>query len=235
MAHQDQQFQLLVACVFLNRTKGDRAIPVARRFLDQYPTPEELSTASYATIKVFFEHLGLPRRATWLIELAKEWLKNPPQAGRLWQKIWDGAVIFESEVAHLKGVGPYANDAWRIFCKDKMYEKAGVKKVKQEWRTVKPKDKELRSYLIWRWAKEGFDWDPETGMAIPKAPNDDLNLALSRLTLSDSSTSCRPKVVRVYWQGGSLTIPKRILDKAKSFDTGVKTTEDCYVDEINSL
>ncbi|PMD13240.1 hypothetical protein NA56DRAFT_651933 [Hyaloscypha hepaticicola] len=83
MAHQDQQFQLLVVCIFLNRTKGDRAIPVARRFLDQYPTPEELLTISNATIKVFFEYLGLSGRTAWLIELAKEWLKNPPQAGRL--------------------------------------------------------------------------------------------------------------------------------------------------------
>jgi len=52
MAHQDQQFQLLVVCGFLNRTKGDRAIPVACRFLDQYPTPEELSTASRSWVLV---------------------------------------------------------------------------------------------------------------------------------------------------------------------------------------
>ena len=128
MAHQDQQFQLLVVCIFLNRTKGDQAIPVARRFLDQYPTPESLSTASYTTIEVFFEHLGFSKRAASLIELAKEWLKTPPQVGRLWQKTWNGAVTFESEVAHLKSVGEYANDAWRIFCKDKIYEKAGIKR-----------------------------------------------------------------------------------------------------------
>ena len=67
-------------------------------------------------------------RRACLIELAKEWLKTPPQAGRLWQKIWDGAVIFESEVVYLKGVGLYAKDDWRIFCKDKMYERLGSRR-----------------------------------------------------------------------------------------------------------
>ncbi|KAN0064222.1 hypothetical protein ACQY0O_003389 [Thecaphora frezii] len=33
-----------------------------------------------------------------------------------------------------------------------------------EWKKVLPLDKELRAYLIWRWAKEGFEWHPERGV-----------------------------------------------------------------------
>ena len=50
-----------------------------------------------------------------------------------------------------------------------MYEKAGMKVMESEWKSVKPKDKELRSYLTWRWAKDGYDWDPETGVAIERS------------------------------------------------------------------
>lgn len=56
----------------------------------------------------------------------------------------------------------YVSDAWRIFCRDIMYEKAGMRVMESEWKAVKPKDKELRSYLRWRWYKEGYDWDPVT-------------------------------------------------------------------------
>jgi adenine-specific DNA glycosylase len=141
------QFQLLVVCIFLNKTKGDHAIPASRRLLSQYPKPEILANACYDDIKIFFQNIGLIRRARWLIQLSKEWLINPPQAGKIRKKLRNGSIQFESEVAHLHGVGPYANDAWRIFCKDKMYEKAGIKVLGSEWKTVKPKDKELRSYL----------------------------------------------------------------------------------------
>lgn len=33
-----------------------------------------------------------------------------------------------------------------------------------EWKSVMPLDKELRAYLIWRWAKEGCVWDPIRGV-----------------------------------------------------------------------
>lgn len=77
----------------------------------------------------------------------------------------------EWEVAHLPGVGAYALDSWRIFCLDefrkgsletKAAEGAGEGQLNnhenEEWRRVVPKDKELRAYLRWRWAKEGVRW-----------------------------------------------------------------------------
>lgn len=76
----------------------------------------------------------------------------------------------EWEIAHLPGVGAYALDSWRIFCRDEFRrsavssnmvgEKGKEEQVEQEeeWRRVVPKDKELRAYLRWRWAKEGMRW-----------------------------------------------------------------------------
>ncbi|SNX86766.1 uncharacterized protein MEPE_05475 [Melanopsichium pennsylvanicum] len=37
-------------------------------------------------------------------------------------------------------------------------------KIEPEWKSVMPLDKELRAYLIWRWAKEGQVWDPLDGL-----------------------------------------------------------------------
>jgi len=69
-----------------------------------------------------------------------------------------------SEVAYFKGVGRYASDAWRIFCKDRLYREAGwgfggV----EEWRVVVPLDKELLAYLEWRWAREGEKVQEDVG------------------------------------------------------------------------
>ncbi|KFX96521.1 hypothetical protein O988_05269 [Pseudogymnoascus sp. VKM F-3808] len=57
-------FQLLVVCTFLNKTKGERAIAAARRLLIQYPKPEILAKASYDDIKIYFQNIGLLRRAS---------------------------------------------------------------------------------------------------------------------------------------------------------------------------
>ncbi|KAL4919226.1 hypothetical protein BDW62DRAFT_179700, partial [Aspergillus aurantiobrunneus] len=64
---------------------------------------------------------------------------------RTYKKYRIGVVLFESEVAHLAGVGTYANDAWRIFCKDQMYGRHGAED--PEWKRVKPKDPYLRAYI----------------------------------------------------------------------------------------
>ncbi|OBT40500.1 hypothetical protein VE00_07871 [Pseudogymnoascus sp. WSF 3629] len=215
-------FQLLVVCIFLNKTKGDRAIPAARSLLLQYPKPEILANASYDEIKIYFRDLGLLRRAWWLIELSKIWLIDPPQAGKIRNKMWGGSIQAESEVAHLKGVGLYASDAWRIFCKDNMYEKAGMKVMESEWKIVKPKDKELRSYLTWRWAKEGYDWDPETGVATERSlETGDCDRGMSCLTIDDSKGDRRLQQV-----------PLGCVLKGKAEGEPVATISDIATDEL---
>ena len=74
-----------------------------------------------------------------------------------------GARPFKSEIAHLKGVGPFANDAWRIFCRDSLYENAVDSITIPEWKKVVPTNKGLIAYLHYRWDKEGFIWDERTG------------------------------------------------------------------------
>ncbi len=93
--------------------KGDRAIPQVRRFLQKFPDPQSLAQANYSETVPFFEKLGLLRRTRWVIELAKQWLTDPPVPDVVRKKLYGGKVRFESEVAHLKGVGTYASDAWR--------------------------------------------------------------------------------------------------------------------------
>jgi hypothetical protein len=64
------------------------------------------------------------------------------------------------EIAHLPGMGPYALDSYRIFCRDRLRE---VEEGEPEWKRVLPLDKDLKPYLKWRWAQDGWDWDELTG------------------------------------------------------------------------
>lgn len=51
---------------------------------------------------------------------------------------------------------------------DRMEERSlpepGQEQETPEWKKVMPLDKELRRYLIWRWARDGVRWDPERGV-----------------------------------------------------------------------
>ena len=57
-------------------------------------------------------------------------------------------------------MGPYANDAWRIFCKDHLYGR--VNPAEAEWKRVTPSDKQLAAYLKWRWEEESKRNDVQT-------------------------------------------------------------------------
>ena len=91
------------------------------------------------------------------------------------------------EIAHLPGVGPYALDSWRMFGRDALVGKysehsipafhpndsendnEGSKRAEkpeereEEWKRVIPGDKDLRAWMIWRWKKEGFEYDVLAG------------------------------------------------------------------------
>ncbi|EOD53174.1 putative methyl- binding domain-containing protein 4 protein [Neofusicoccum parvum UCRNP2] len=106
-----EQFRFLMATILLNRTHGDRALPV-------------------------FDE-----------------------------------VMPDLEVAHLGGLGPYAYDSWRIFCRDVLlgladdWDGAGATEpdFEPEWTRVHPVDKELSAFVRWMWLKRGWCWDPDTG------------------------------------------------------------------------
>ncbi|KAI5853906.1 DNA glycosylase [Tricharina praecox] len=173
---RDNPFHLLISTTFLNRTKGSVARPLLDKFLSLYPTPEILSTAPQADLETLLQPIGLYRvRAERLIKMATEWLVNPPGAA---EKVLYNYPAKDTppfpipgreprgvemkmkwEIAHLPGVGAYALDSWRIFCRDAL--RGGVKGGDEEWRSVVPKDKELRAYCRWMWAKDGVVWEEE--------------------------------------------------------------------------
>lgn len=190
-------FQLLIAVIFLNKTRGSVAMPVFYDLITRLPTPADLAAAKHEDIVSVFQHLGLQNmRATKCINLAKTWLENPPVKGKRYRRLHypnkndgkdieinEGPISDEDErvaweVGHLAGIGSYAIDSWRIFCRDELrglptglperselVRDAVAREVElgKEWTRVLPSDKELRAYLKWRWLRLGFEWDPVSG------------------------------------------------------------------------
>lgn len=220
-------FRLLIATIFLNRTRGPVAIPVLFRLFDIYPTVQDMATAQHAEIVQLIHGLGFQnQRATKFIALARKWLESPPVRGRRYRKLnyprkRDGADLAPGEaiddeldelgyvyndeteqkleqsrqtrvaweIAHLPGVGAYAIDSWRIFCRDNLRHHSYAQsactastttttgstpteklKYEPEWKRVLPQDKELRAYLFWKWLREGWVWNCETGRRIKATP-----------------------------------------------------------------
>lgn len=182
-------FRLLIATIFLNRTRGGVAIPVMFQVFEQYPTVEAMAGADLEDLVSMIHCLGFQnQRAKKCIELAKTWLAAPPTKGKRYRKLHyprklDGRDVGRDEciddddprvaweIAHLPGIGAYAIDSWRIFCRDELRGLATDWKgtgatapdFTPEWKSVLPTDKELRAYLTWMWLKEGWEWNRETG------------------------------------------------------------------------
>jgi methyl-CpG-binding domain protein 4 len=185
-------FRLLLACIFLNKTRGSVALPVFYDLMTRYPTPSALADANFKDVVDVIQHLGLQnQRANTCINLAKAWLEREPVKDKRWRVLHypsrgDGKdlkpdeVIDDKdervawEVGQLPGVGVYAIDSWRIFCRDelrglptglpnKVTEETKDEEIRKEWTRVLPLDKELRAYLRWRWLRNGIVWDPLTG------------------------------------------------------------------------
>ncbi|KMU77232.1 hypothetical protein CISG_06076 [Coccidioides immitis RMSCC 3703] len=149
-------FRLLIATIFLNRTRGEAAIPVLYDVFENYPTIGSLADADVDGLVAMIRKLGFQNaRANKCISIAKLWMVSPPVKGKRFRKLHypdksDGLDIKPGEsiddedtriaweIAHLPGIGAYAID-------------------------MRPKDKELRAFLTWMWLKEGWVWNPETG------------------------------------------------------------------------
>ena len=182
-------FHLILAVVFLNKTKGTLAIPIFRTIIKQYPTPADLAVATLDDLIPIIRHLGFQnKRAKKLIAIGQCWNVDPPQRERrhrtrnyplhgAHRNIKKEEILKDSdsrvaafEIAHVPGTGDYAWDSWRIFCRDRLrglssgWNGQGSGPLFQpEWKRVLPRDKELRAFLRWMWLKEGWAWDPLTG------------------------------------------------------------------------
>lgn len=182
-------FRLLIATIFLNRTRGGVALPVLFEVFERYDTKEAMAAADLSEFVSMIRCLGFQnQRAKKCIALARTWLNEPPTPKKRYRKIHypresDGRNVGRDEcidqedlrvaweIAHLPGVGAYSLDSWRIFCRDELRQLAsdwkGTDAIEvgfvPEWKCVLPQDKELRAYLTWMWLKEGWVWDPNTG------------------------------------------------------------------------
>ncbi|OQE32417.1 hypothetical protein PENFLA_c001G04190 [Penicillium flavigenum] len=182
-------FRLLIATIFLNRTRGGVALPVLFKVFERYPTIEAMAEADLPEFVSMINCLGFQnQRARKCITLAQTWLSDPPHKSKRYRKLHyprklDGRNVGREEcideedlrvaweIAHLPGVGAYSLDSWRIFCRDELRGKASDWKGTDateigfvpEWKCVLPHDKELRAYLTWMWLKEGWIWDYNTG------------------------------------------------------------------------
>ena len=185
-------FRLLIAVIFLNKTRGSVALPVFYQLMERYPTPADLAAAKQEDVVEIIQHLGLQnQRAKKCINLAKAWLERPPERGKRYRvlhypkkddgkDVRPGDIIDEEdkrvawEIGQLPGIGVYAIDSWRIFCRDELRglptglpkeltPEAKKEELQKEWTRVLAGDKELRAYLRWRWLRNGWEWDPVTG------------------------------------------------------------------------
>lgn len=175
---QDSLYALVVQVILWNQTHGKAARPVLFKILSLYPTPFHLSQANLGELIEILQPLGLHNvRAKRLIALAEAWVVAPPCKERRYRRLHYpdrgcgiGVKPEETlgmdderegwEIAHLPGMGPYALDSYRIFYRDRLREVEGGE---PEWKRVLPLDKDLRPYLKWRWAQDGWDWNELTG------------------------------------------------------------------------
>ena len=61
-------WKLLIATIFLQRTGGERAVPLAVHFLDRWTTPEEVLQAPREELSDFLQPLGLNNRRARVIQ-----------------------------------------------------------------------------------------------------------------------------------------------------------------------
>lgn len=175
---RDSLYALVVQVILWNQTHGSAARPVLFQILTLYPTPFHLSQAKLDELTLILQPLGLHNiRAKRLTALAEAWLAAPPCKERRYRRLHypdrgrgldvkvNEILGLEDEregweIAHLPGMGPYALDSYRIFYRDRLRE---VTDGDPEWKRVLPLDKDLRPYLKWRWAQEGWEWNEVTG------------------------------------------------------------------------
>ncbi|KAK3276751.1 hypothetical protein CYMTET_15201, partial [Cymbomonas tetramitiformis] len=113
-------WKLLLSCMMLNQTGRRQVDRVLWRLFHRFPSASCLAQAAASEVEELVMPLGLHRkRAQMLIKFSQQYLQGD------WQ-----------EARELHGIGKYADDAYRIFCKG-------------EWKDSQPDDHALNWYHQW--------------------------------------------------------------------------------------
>ncbi|OCT46604.1 5-Methylcytosine G/T mismatch-specific DNA glycosylase [Cladophialophora carrionii] len=244
-------FRLLIATIFLNKTPGERAMPVFYQLMSRYPTPTDLANAEVSDVTSIIYELGFQnQRARKCVAMSKVWLEKPPERGKRYKKqnyplkgdgrdVGNGEVLDDNdgrvawEISHLPGLGPYSHDSWRMFCRDKLRNLAknwngegaeNPASFEPEWKRVVPLDKELRAWLTWMWLKEGWVWNKETG-ARTKASEELMSMASGGGIVVEEKDSDHLTVKTVAGDDlRSLKAQKKVESTAGDFLPGVSDT-----------
>ncbi|KAF8464865.1 hypothetical protein BDZ91DRAFT_243498 [Kalaharituber pfeilii] len=147
-------FRLLLVTIFFSTIRAPNPVEAIQDFFENFTTPLALAQANHRIVSA---HLRRIPGVTWvdgknMIKFAKSWVKCPPKpmAKTVHNFYTKGEDNLGWEIGHLWGVGAVAIDAWRIFCRDRLYGHVE----ENEWRSVVTDDPRLNAYLRWRKGKE---------------------------------------------------------------------------------
>ncbi|KAF3920169.1 hypothetical protein AA313_de0204320 [Arthrobotrys entomopaga] len=122
-------YHLLIAVVFLQKTKGSTAIPVFRDLIKRWPTPEDLITkGTQKEVEDMFQPLGLQAtRSKTVWKMAEHFHLHNPYEKPLGPESWKVRNDYRPKdpsgkdrkwgciIGDVYGCGKYAIDSWRIF------------------------------------------------------------------------------------------------------------------------
>lgn len=97
--HCTEPWQILLACVVLNRTQATQVAPVLSEMTTRWPSRETMAAAEIRDVEAIVAPLGLRKRAADVVKMAHR-LKEVPDSNR------------REFVSSLPGCGEYAADAW---------------------------------------------------------------------------------------------------------------------------
>lgn len=140
--------------------------------------------------------------------MAKAFLEDPPRPIVLRCKTGDFDSHL-SEVAHLPGVGEYASDAWRLFCREDFYASAGIR-LGQQWRSLRLSDRVLLRYVQRR--------RQEAATNQVASPSDNLTSRLNALQISHSPPSPLEGGIVIRDREGKLFVSRRVRRQARSIE-----------------
>ncbi|XP_046991066.1 uncharacterized protein LOC124596103 [Schistocerca americana] len=113
-------WQLLLATIFLTKTEAQRATESFYRFIERWPTADDIIDADITELSQFITPLGFHRLRAYSIKKFSYEFRH---------KSWEDPI-------QLFGIGRYGSDSYKIF-------------VTGEWQNCHPQDHMLQKYVHW--------------------------------------------------------------------------------------